>query len=172
MGLINIGIFLNIKAIIKFHIGTHILCIKLNFDISLVLAKSFEKNPDLAIDKLSIIWIKKAYLGLLKQDNKYFWTILKYKDNKISITYYNKGEKTEDLNKKTITLYEYFKTFIDSSDYLFNIHKPNFEVIDENEKKYYNECYKLLKKYRNIFKNKYTAKEKIETFFNEYIESQ
>ena len=124
------------------------------------------------IEKINEVNDPKAYLGLLKLDNKYFWTILKYKDNKISITYYNKGEKTEDLNKETITLDEYFETFIDSSDYLSNIHKSNFDVIDENEKKHYNECYKLLKKYRNIFKNKYTAKEKIETFFNEYIESQ
>ena len=124
------------------------------------------------IEKINEVNDPKAYLGLLKLDNKYFWTILKYKDNKISITYYNEGEKTEDLNKETITLDEYFETFIDSSDYLSNIHKSNFDVIDENEKKYYNECYKLLKKYRNIFKNKYIAKEKIETFFNEYIESQ
>ena len=39
-------------------------------------------------------------------------------------------------------------------------------------KKHYNECYKLLKKYKNIFKNKYTDKENIEKFFNKYIESQ
>jgi hypothetical protein len=124
------------------------------------------------IEKINEVNDPKAYLGLLKQYNKYFWTILKYKDNKISITYYNEGEKTEDLNKEIIALDEYFETFIDSSDYLSNIYKPNFDVIDENEKKHYNECYKLLKKYKNIFKNKYTAKEKLETFFNEYNNSQ
>jgi len=122
------------------------------------------------IEKINEVNDPKAYLGLLKLDNKYFWTILKYEDNKFRMTYYNKNEKkTEDLNKKTITLDEYFETFIDSSDYLSNIHKPNFDVIDENEKKHYNECYELLKKYKNIFKNKYPAKENIEKFFNEYI---
>ena len=83
------------------------------------------------------------------------------------ITYYNNGEKkTEDLNKKTITLDEYFKKFLDSQDYLSNIHKQNFN--DINEKTHYNECYDLLNKYKNIFKNKYNDNQKIENFFNEY----
>ena len=34
--------------------------------------------------------------------------------NKISITYYNKSKKTEDLNSETKTLDEYFETFINS----------------------------------------------------------
>ena len=45
------------------------------------------------IEKINEVNNLKAYLGLLKLDNKYFWTILKYKNNKISITYYNKSEK-------------------------------------------------------------------------------
>mgnify|MGYP006086086735 CR=1 FL=1 len=120
------------------------------------------------IKKINEIKDVKKYLGLLEQeDNTYFWAIIKYTNNKMVITYYNNGEKkTEDLNKKTITLDEYFKKFLDSQDYLSNIHKQNFN--DINEKTHYNECYDLLNKYKNIFKNKYNDNQKIENFFNEY----
>ena len=91
------------------------------------LNKLIEKINDKATNQ-------NAYVGLLEKNYKYFWTILKYKDNKISITYYNESKKTEDLNKETRTLDEYFKKFINSPNYLSNIHVPNLDNIGENEK--------------------------------------